>query len=82
MTLTEKSHADALRAMLGVARENEKRWMEMSPEFSQGIERMEQWADTARRRRFEVERVEALLVRLELQTEVPQSDFRETSATK
>ena len=33
----------------------------MSPEFSSDSERMEQWASTAKLRRHEVERIEALL---------------------
>jgi hypothetical protein len=52
---------EALQAALRVARENENRWMEISAEFSADAERMEQWTSTARLRRFEVERLEALL---------------------
>jgi hypothetical protein len=52
---------EALQAALRVARENESRWMEISAEFSADAERMEQWTSTARLRRFEVERLEALL---------------------
>jgi len=33
----------------------------MSPEFSSDSERMEQWTSTAKLRRLEVERIEALL---------------------
>jgi len=51
----------ALHSALKSARENEKRWMEMSAEFSTDAERMEQWTSTARLRRLEVERIEALL---------------------
>ena len=51
----------ALQATLRVARENENRWMEISPDFSADAERMEQWSSTAKLRRFEVERLEALL---------------------
>jgi hypothetical protein len=53
---------EVLQAALRVARENENRWMEISAEFSTDTERMEQWASTARLRRLEVERIEALLV--------------------
>ena len=52
---------EALQAALRVARENENRWMEISPDFSAEAERMEQWSSTAKLRRFEVERLEALL---------------------
>jgi hypothetical protein len=52
---------EALQAALRVARENENRWMEISADFSADPERMEQWSSTAKLRRFEVERLEALL---------------------
>ena len=52
---------EVLQAALRVARENENRWMEISAEFSNDAERMEQWTTTARLRRLEVERIEALL---------------------
>jgi len=52
---------EALQAALRVAHENENRWMEISAEFSTDAERMEQWTSTARLRRLEVERIEALL---------------------
>jgi hypothetical protein len=35
--------------------------MELSAEFSTNAERMEQWSSTAKLRRLEVERIEALL---------------------
>jgi hypothetical protein len=52
---------DTLQAALRAARENENRWVGMSPEFSSDSERMEQWTSTAKLRRHEVERIEALL---------------------
>jgi hypothetical protein len=52
---------EALQAAPRVARENANRWMEISSEFSTDAERMEQWTNTARLRRLEVERIEALL---------------------
>ena len=52
---------DTLQAALKAARENENRWMEISAEFSTDPERMEQWSSTAKLRRLEVERIEALL---------------------
>ena len=64
MTPLTESRADVLRSALQAARENENRWMEMSPEFSTDGERMEQWASTAKLRRLEVERIEALLAEI------------------
>jgi hypothetical protein len=65
MTLPKERSAGALHIALRAARENETRWMEMSPEFSDGGERMEQWASTAKLRRLEVERLETLLAEVE-----------------
>ena len=61
MTLPKEKSADALQIALRAARENEARWMEMSPEISADSDRMEQWASTAKLRRSEVERIETLL---------------------
>ena len=61
MTLPKQRSSDALHIALRAARENETRWMEISPEFSDDGERMEQWASTAKLRRIEVERIETLL---------------------
>ena len=61
MTSSRDQKNEALQATLRVARENENRWMEISPDFSADAERMEQWTSTARLRRLEVERIEALL---------------------
>ena len=52
---------EALQAAPRVARENANRWMEISSEFSTDPERMEQWSSTAKLRRLEIERIEALL---------------------
>jgi hypothetical protein len=52
---------ETLHASLKAARENESRWMEISADFSTDPERMEQWSSTAKLRRLEVERLEALL---------------------
>ena len=65
MTLPKEKSADALQIALRAARENETRWMEMSPEFSDDGERMEQWASTAKLRRLEIERIETLLAEVE-----------------
>ena len=59
--ITEERSTEALQIALRTARENEARWMEMSPEFSAEGERMAQWASTAKLRRLEVERIETLL---------------------
>ena len=60
MNSSSDQQIEALQAALRVARENENRWMEISAEFSIDAERMEQWTSTARLRRLEVERIEAL----------------------
>jgi hypothetical protein len=65
MTLTKETSADALQSALRAARENEARWMEMSPEISADNERMEQWASTAKLRRLEIARIETLLAEVE-----------------
>ena len=61
MNSSRDQQIEALQAALRVARENENRWMEISAEFSIDAERMAQWTITARLRRLEVERIEALL---------------------
>ena len=65
MTLPIERSADALQIALGAARENETRWMAMSPEISSDNERTEQWASTAKLRRLEIERIETLLAEVE-----------------
>jgi hypothetical protein len=52
---------EALGSALRAALENESRWMEVCPRFSSDSEQMEQWTSTAKLRRLEVERIEALL---------------------
>ena len=61
MNSSRDQQIEALQVALKAARENENRWMEISAEFSTDAERMEQWSSTAKLRRFEVERIEALL---------------------
>ena len=61
MNSSRDQQIDALQAAIKTARENENRWMELSAEFSMDAERMEQWSSTAKLRRLEVERIEALL---------------------
>jgi hypothetical protein len=63
MDIPQEQSADALQSALRAARENENRWVAMSPEFTSDSERMEQWASTAKLRRLEVERIEALLAK-------------------
>jgi hypothetical protein len=63
MDSPQEQSADALQSALRTARENENRWVGMSPEFTSDSERMEQWASTAKLRRLEVERIEALLAK-------------------
>ena len=46
----------------------------MSPEFTSDSERMEQWASTAKLRRLEVERIEALLAEMEKPSGSPRPD--------
>ena len=61
MNSSRDQQIEAVQAALKAARENENRWMEISAEFSTDTERMEQWSSTAKLRRLEVERIEALL---------------------
>jgi len=71
MDIPQEQSADALQSALRAARENENRWVEMSPEFSSDSERMEQWTNTAKLRRLEVERIEALLANATELSSVP-----------
>lgn len=64
MTTPIERRDDALRSALRVARENEQRWMEISPEYFADPERIGQWASVAKLRRLEVERIEALLAEM------------------
>ena len=61
MNSSRDPQIETLQAALKAARENESRWMEISADFSTDPERMEQWSSTAKLRRLEVERIEALL---------------------
>jgi hypothetical protein len=61
MNSSRDQQIEALQVALKAARENENRWMEISADFSTDPERMEQWSSTAKLRRLEVERIEALL---------------------
>ena len=61
MNSSTDQQIEELQTALKVVRENENRWMEISAEFSTDPDRMEQWSSTAKLRRLEVERIEALL---------------------
>ena len=61
MNSSRDQQIEALQVALKAVRENENRWMEISADFSTDPERMEQWSSTARLRRLEIERIEALL---------------------
>ena len=61
MNLPRDQQIETLQSALKAASENENRWMELSADFSTDPERMEQWSSTAKLRRLEVERIEALL---------------------
>ena len=62
-----------LRISLRAARENERRWLEMSPDVSFDNERMEQWSSVAQLRRQEVLRIETLLAPMEESSILAQS---------
>jgi hypothetical protein len=64
MTTAVDRREDVLRSALRTARENEQRWMEISPEFLTDPERREQRSATAKLRRLEVERIETLLLKI------------------
>ena len=61
MNSSRDQQIQTLQVALKAARENENRWMEISADFSTDADRMEQWSSTAKLRRLEVERLEALL---------------------
>ena len=65
MTPSAKPQNAGLQSALRAARENEKRWQEMQAECSTDSEAMEQWSATAKLRRLEVERLEAILAATE-----------------
>jgi len=81
MDMPREQSADALQSALRAARENENRWVGMSPEFSSDSERMEQWTSTAKLRRLEVERIEALLANATEPSSVPRPVFNEVVET-
>ena len=61
MTPAQEAKNSALQSALRTARENERRWLEMHEEYLTDRDSEEQWAATAKLRRLEVERLEALL---------------------
>jgi hypothetical protein len=82
ITPPKDQSADELLAALSAARENENRWLEMSPEFSADSQGVEQWASTAKLRRLEVERLEALLAELPEPSSSPQPHVPQTTDAK
>jgi hypothetical protein len=67
MTTSREQHDPALQSALRAARENERRWLAMQAEYATDSEAVEQWASTAKLRRLEVERLEAILAEAERQ---------------
>ena len=65
MIPSAKPQDAALLSALDAARANEKRWREMQAECSTDSEAMGQWSATAKLRRLEVERLEAILAAAE-----------------
>jgi len=61
MTPAANAKNSELKIALRAARENERRWREMHEEDLTDKDSEEQWAATAKLRRIEVERLEALL---------------------
>ena len=82
MNSSRDQQFEALQATLRAARENENRWMEISADFSTDADRMEQWSSTAKLRRLEVERIEALLAGAPEPTGLAQSVRSETVEAK
>ena len=82
MNSSRDQQIDALQAALKAARENENRWIEISADFSTDPERMEQWSSTAKLRRLEVERIEALLAGTQEPTGLAQPVRSETVEAK
>jgi len=82
ITPPKDQRADELLAALSVARENESRWLEMSPEVFADSQGMEQWASTAKLRRLEVERIEALLAGLPGPSSSPPPHVPQTADAK
>jgi len=67
MTPAANAKNSELQTALRAARENERRWREMHEEYLTDRDSEEQWTATAKLRRLEVERLEALLGETERQ---------------
>jgi hypothetical protein len=67
MPTSREQHDPALQSALRAARENESRWLAMQTDYATDSEAAEQWASTAKLRRLEVERLEAVLAEAEKQ---------------
>ena len=61
MTPAANAKNSELQTALRAARENERRWREMHEEYLTDRDSEEQWTATAKLRRLEVERLEALI---------------------
>jgi len=61
MTPAANAKNSELQTALRAARENERRWREMHEEYLTDRDSEEQWTATAKLRRLEVERLEALM---------------------
>ena len=82
MNSSRDQQIGTLQAALKTVLENENRWMEISADFSTDADRMEQWSSTAKLRRLEVERIEALLAGAPEPTGLAQPVRSETVETK
>ena len=82
MNSSRDQQIETLQAALKAARENENRWMEISADFSTDPERMEQWSSTAKLRRLEVARIEALLAGAAVPCDLAQPVRSETVEAK
>jgi len=61
MSSSRHQSIEELETALRGALENERRWMEACPGFAFDSDQMEQWANTAKLRRLEVERIKTLI---------------------
>ena len=61
MTTSREQPDPVLHSALRVARKNESRWLEMHALYATDSETNKQWANTAKLRQLEVERLEPIL---------------------
>jgi hypothetical protein len=67
MTASRELHDPTLQSALRTAPENESPWLEMQADYPTDSDAIEQWANTAKLRRLEVERLETILSESEKQ---------------